>query len=82
MSGRYGFPAFTDEEKARLRECLPTERDVMLGWAMPLLSKSPLERRVLVAAQIEVLDGINEDPAGWCARALELARAEAHRDAH
>ena len=54
----------------------------MLGWAMPLLSKSPLERRVLVAAQIEVLDGINEDPAGWCARALELARAEAHRDAH
>ena len=79
---RHGFPAFTAEEKAWLRDtCLPTETEVMLGWALPLLSKLPIERRVLVAAQIEVLDGIQEDPVSWCARALQLALEEADRDA-
>jgi hypothetical protein len=76
------FPVFTEKEKAYLRSTLPTEEEVMLGWALPVLGRPPVECRVLVAAQIEVLEGFDPDPAGWCARALELAAREGERRAH
>lgn len=63
----------TDEEKLFLRSTLPTEEEVMIGWATPVLTASPVERRVLVASKIEVLEAFHEDPEGWCARALALA---------
>ena len=75
------FPQFTEAEREHLRSCLPTEEEIMVGWAMPLLKASPPERRVLVAAQLEVLDGLQDDPAAWCARALQLAAGEGGRDA-
>jgi len=69
-------------EKVQLRACLPTEDEIKVGWATPLLDKSDLERRVLVAAQLEVLEILEADPAAWCARALALAEKErrAHAD--
>jgi len=71
----------TPAEKKRLRASRPTEDELKVGWATPLLDKSDLERRVLVACQLEVLDGIEEDPAGWCRAALALAEKErAHAD--
>lgn len=63
----------TVEEREFLSRCLPTGGDLMIGWARPVLAASAVERRVLVTAQIEVLEGIYEDPEGWCASALDLA---------
>jgi len=63
----------TTAEKLFLAGCLPTEDELMIGWAMPVLAAPEAERVTLVAAQIAVLKGLYEDPAGWCARALMLA---------
>lgn len=63
----------TPAEMKYLRGCLPTEDELMVGWATPVLAASELERRSLVADKIEVLRGLYDDPAGWCARALRLA---------
>lgn len=65
----------TEAEKKRIRDQLPTDAEIMLAWGRSVLAVSPVERRVLVAAKIEVLDGLCEDPPAWCARALELAAA-------
>ena len=43
----FGFPQVTEAEKKHLR-----------GWASPVFAASTTERRVLVAAQIEVLDAV------------------------
>ena len=75
------FPQFTEAEREHLRSCLPTKEEIMVGWASPLLAASPIERRVLVAAQLEVLEGLTEDPAAWCERALELAAGKGGSDA-
>ena len=76
---------FTAKEKEYLRGCLPTEAELMISWATPVLAASPVEQRVLIAAQIEVLDaaagGFYADPAGWCSEALRLAAAEGGRHA-
>jgi len=53
----------------------------MVGWATPVLAASELERRSLVAHKIEVLRGLYDDPAGWCARALRLAAEAGGRHA-
>jgi len=69
----------TPEGRAHVRACLPTGKECMVSWATPVLARSGVERRVLVAAQMLVLDGLYEDPAGWCARSLELAAEERGR---
>jgi len=71
----------TDSEKEYLRGCLPTEEEVMLGWAMPVLAAPATERATRVASQLAVLRGLWDDPEGWCARALALA-AKARGDRH
>ena len=71
----------TPAEKEYLRGTLPTEEEVMVGWATPVLAASELERRSLVADKIEVLRGLYDDPAGWCARALKLAAESGGRHA-
>ena len=48
----------TPAEMEYLCSTLPTEEEVMVGWATPVLAASTTERRVLVAAQIEVLDAV------------------------
>jgi hypothetical protein len=63
----------TAAEKARLMDCIPSEWDVMVGWATPVLAAPMTERRVLIAAQMQVLSGLYDDPQEWCRRALELA---------
>ena len=67
------FPAFTEADMEFLRGCLPAEQELMIGWATPVLAASPGERLLLVAAQIEVLEGLWDDPEEWCGRALKLA---------
>lgn len=71
----------TDAEKEYLRGCLPTEEEVMVAWATPVLAASEMERRSLVTDKIEVLRGLYDDPAGWCARALALAAEAGGRHA-
>jgi hypothetical protein len=71
--------SLTEEEMVRLNNCLPSEWDVMVGWATPVIAASPAERRVLIAAQMEVLDGLYDDPQKWCRHALELAEVSRGR---
>ena len=63
----------TAKEKDYLRSTLPTEEELKIGWAKPVLAASEVERRSLVVGQIEVLRGLDDDPVGWCARALRFA---------
>jgi len=65
----------TDEEKDYLRTCLPTEEDLKLGFALPLSTCSGPGRRVLIAAKMQVLEGLVDDPARWVRDALLLARS-------
>lgn len=67
--------SLTPAEQKRLRDQMaPIGREIMVAWGRHVLAASPVERRMLVASKIEVLATIHEDPAGWCSRALELAR--------
>jgi hypothetical protein len=66
----------TDRQRETLRKTLPSERDVMLGWALPLLERPAGERPSRVADQVEVLRGIRADPEAWCVKAIELAQIE------
>jgi len=66
----------TPAEKEYLRSTLPTEEEVMLGWATPVLAAPAAARLTLVASQIAVLRGLWDDPAGWCSQALKLAAEE------
>ena len=70
----------TPAEKAMLRTSLPTDEEVMVGWALPLLDMPLAEKVLAVADKIEVLTGLWDDPRAWCVRALEAAQKE--RDAH
>ena len=65
--------SLTEDQKREVRDNFPSEEDWMVWWATPVLAATPVERRVLVAAKIEVLEGLVEDPEAWCRRALELA---------
>jgi len=71
----------TPAEKEYLRGTLPTEEEVMLGWALPVLAAPAAERATRVASQLAVLRGLWDDPESWCARALALA-AKARGDRH
>ena len=66
----------TPAEKEYLRGTLPSEEDVMLGWALPLLAAPEAERRDQAAWKIAVLEGLYDDPQAWVERAFELAAAE------
>ena len=64
----------TDEEKVLLRESLPTLEEVMIGWALPVIAAPPGQQRLMVAAQVEVLTGLWEDPEAWCVEAIKRGR--------
>ena len=66
--------SLTDEQMDYLRSTLPTEEEVMIGWATHVLAASEIERRILISAQVQVLDGLSADPSAWCRDALLLAR--------
>lgn len=66
----------TPAEKEYLRGCLPTEQEIMLGWALPVLAAPASARATLVASQIEIVEPFWDDPEEWCREALKLARAE------
>ena len=65
-----------EADKVYLRSCLPTDAELKLGWALPVLAAPEGERAILVAAQLEVLEPLWADPEAWCRQALELALAE------
>jgi len=69
----------TPAEMEYLRSTLPTEEEVMVGWAMPLLARPEAERRDQAAWKIAVLDGLYDDPQAWVERAFELAAEEIAR---
>ena len=64
----------TEAEQEVIRASLPTTEEVMIGWATPVLAASEIERRLLISAQVQVLDGLSADPSAWCRDALLLAR--------
>jgi hypothetical protein len=66
----------TETEKEEVRDSLPTDEELKIGWALPVLRASESERRIMVGAQIEVLSVFEEDPKGWCREALRLAGKE------
>jgi hypothetical protein len=63
----------TAAEKTVLRISLPTDDEVMIGWATPLLDLTPAQKALAVADQMAVLEGLWDDPRAWCVRALEMA---------
>lgn len=74
-SGSFGFPAFTEAEKRRLRELQAADAIGMIqrDWGRGVLSPPPAERPVLIMLQLQVLEGMWADPREWVRRALELA---------
>ena len=76
------FPTFTPAEKAYLRGCLPSEEEVIVGWALPVLARPASERAVLIAAEVEVLENLCADPISWCYDALTLAEKRGGGHAH
>ena len=72
------FPHLTWVERQEMQSSLPTDTDLMLGWALPVLALTGPERKVMVAAQIEVLTGRYEDPVAWCVAAIRLTEGMQH----
>jgi hypothetical protein len=82
-SNNFGFPPLTEAERRRLREqqAQDTLECIMRDWGRDVLRRPPGDRPVLIAAKLEVLETLWEDPAAWVRRALELAQEEGGRRA-
>jgi hypothetical protein len=64
----------TAADKDTLRASLPTEADVQAAWGAAVLAADKTQQRLMIAAQVQVLRGYWDDPKGWCAAALTMAR--------
>jgi len=71
-----GFDRLSPPELTLLRISLPTDDEVRVGWALPLLDLPASQKTLAVQMQIEVLTGLWADPRAWCVRAFELAERE------
>lgn len=70
----------TEYQRKRLRATLPSEEDVMLGWALSVMRGPAGERPSRVADQVAVLRGLWDDPAEWCTEAMRFASEEITRE--